>query len=65
MLRHGHFGLVVMRERVELAAGRFEIKSAPLTGTEVTVWLPITSTRSHRGSVKGLPVSHLSPRRRP
>jgi signal transduction histidine kinase len=33
-----------MRERIEWAAGRFEIKSAPLTGTEVTVWLPITST---------------------
>ena len=44
MLRHGHFGLVVMRERVEWATGRFEIKSAPLTGTEVTVWLPINST---------------------
>jgi len=42
MLRRGHFGLVVMRERVELASGRFEVKSAPLTGTQVIVWLPTT-----------------------
>jgi signal transduction histidine kinase len=43
MLRNGHFGLVVMRERVELASGRFEVRSAPLTGTQVIVWVPITS----------------------
>jgi signal transduction histidine kinase len=43
MLRNGHFGLVVMRERVELASGRFEIRSAPLTGTQVIVWVPIAS----------------------
>ncbi len=40
LLRGGHFGLVVMRERVELASGRFEIHSAPRTGTEVVAWLP-------------------------
>lgn len=44
LLRGGHFGLVVMRERVELAAGRFEVKSAPRTGTEVVVWLPTSSS---------------------
>jgi signal transduction histidine kinase len=38
--RDGHFGLVIMRERVELASGRFEIRSAPRTGTEVVVWVP-------------------------
>ena len=43
LLRGGHFGLVVMRERVELASGRFEIHSAPRTGTEVVVWLPTIS----------------------
>ena len=43
LLRGGHFGLVVMRERVELASGRFEIHSAPRTGTEVMVWLPTIS----------------------
>ena len=30
----------MMRERVELASGRFEIHSAPRTGTEVVVWVP-------------------------
>jgi signal transduction histidine kinase len=44
LLHGGHFGLVVMRERVELAAGRFEIQSAPLNGTEIAVWLPTSST---------------------
>jgi signal transduction histidine kinase len=43
LLRRGHFGLVVMRERVELASGRFEVKSAPLTGTQVIAWVPIDS----------------------
>jgi signal transduction histidine kinase len=45
MLRDGHFGLVVMRERVELAAGRFEVKSAPLTGTQVILWVPVAAGR--------------------
>jgi signal transduction histidine kinase len=45
LLRGGHFGLVVMRERVELASGRFEIHSAPRTGAEVVVWLPTVSAR--------------------
>ena len=40
LLRAGHFGLVIMKERVELAAGRFDVKSAPLAGTEVRIWLP-------------------------
>ena len=44
LLRGGHFGLVVMRERVELAAGRFDVQSAPRTGTEVLFWLPTGST---------------------
>ena len=43
LLRGGHFGLVVMRERVELASGRFDIDSAPRTGTEVVAWLPTIS----------------------
>ena len=40
LVRSGHFGLVIMRERVELASGKFEVKSAPLDGTEVKLWLP-------------------------
>lgn len=38
--REGHFGVMVMRERVELASGRFELWSAPLMGTRVKIWLP-------------------------
>jgi signal transduction histidine kinase len=50
MLRDGHFGLVVMRERVELAAGHFELKSAPLTGTQVIVWVPIAPSPGPGGT---------------
>jgi signal transduction histidine kinase len=50
LLRNGHFGLVVMRERVELAAGRFEVQSAPRNGTEVIIWLPTTSAREPVGA---------------
>jgi signal transduction histidine kinase len=46
LLRGGHFGLVVMRERVELAAGKFDIQSAPLNGTAVSVWLPTASSEA-------------------
>jgi signal transduction histidine kinase len=49
LLRGGHFGLVVMRERVELASGRFEIISAPRTGTELVVWLPTVSANEPVG----------------
>ena len=34
------FGLVGMRERVELAGGTLEISSSPGTGTRVTATLP-------------------------
>jgi len=47
LVRQGHFGLVVMRERVELASGQFEVRSAPLTGTEVRFWLPTVSATWH------------------
>ena len=40
-----------MRERVELAAGRFEVRSAPHTGTEVTVWLPGVPVDEHVGAM--------------
>lgn len=46
LLRNGHFGLALMRERVELAGGRFEIQSAPLRGTEVRAWLPALESSS-------------------
>ena len=57
MLRNGHFGLVVMRERVELASGRFEIKSAPLTGTQIIVWVPITAIGEPLERVQQRPVA--------
>ena len=34
---HGHFGLVGMRERVELIGGAFAVESAPGKGTVVRV----------------------------
>ena len=48
----GHLGLLAMRERVELAGGRFRIDSAPQTGTVVECWLP------HRDSVETAPAEH-------
>ena len=37
----GHLGLANIRERAELLGGRLEVKSAPGTGTRVSVWLPV------------------------
>ncbi len=36
----GHIGLTSMRERAELAGGRFRIASVPGHGTTVEVWVP-------------------------
>jgi signal transduction histidine kinase len=36
----GHIGLVSMRERAEAAGGRFEMRSAPGSGTTVEFWMP-------------------------
>ena len=41
--RPGHIGLISMRERVELAGGRFSIESSPGQGTSVCFWLPASS----------------------
>ena len=49
LLRQGHYGLVVMRERVELASGRFEIMSKPLRGTEVRSGCPPARAGGGRG----------------
>jgi two-component system sensor histidine kinase DegS len=49
LLRAGHFGLAVMRERVELAAGQLDVLSAPGTGTEVSFWLPALAARLNSG----------------
>jgi signal transduction histidine kinase len=36
----GHLGIASMRQRVETAGGRLEIKSVPGRGTTVEFWLP-------------------------
>ncbi|MCU0506029.1 MAG: response regulator [Chloroflexi bacterium] len=41
--RHGHLGLVAMRERAELAGGRFSVTSHPGAGTTIEAWLPTGS----------------------
>jgi PAS domain S-box-containing protein len=38
--RHGHLGLLGMRERVEMVGGRFAIEAAPGKGTRVTAEIP-------------------------
>jgi signal transduction histidine kinase len=35
LVRDGHFGLVAMRERVEMAGGRFQLESRPGAGVVV------------------------------
>jgi signal transduction histidine kinase len=35
-----HFGLMTMRERVEMAGGRFSVRSSPGSGTHVRASLP-------------------------
>jgi signal transduction histidine kinase len=39
--RHGHLGLVAMRERAELAGGTFAVASQPGAGTTIEAWLPV------------------------
>jgi signal transduction histidine kinase len=39
--RESHFGLQLMRERVELAGGAFYVESSPTTGTRVIVRVPV------------------------
>ncbi len=41
-----HFGLIGMRERTECLGGRFEVRSAPGKGTELSVDIPVKN-RAH------------------
>jgi signal transduction histidine kinase len=41
--RRGHFGLQTMRERAEVVGGGLTVSSSPGKGTQVDIWLPITS----------------------
>jgi signal transduction histidine kinase len=38
----GHMGLVAMKERAQLAGGRFRIESEPGAGTKVEFWVPLS-----------------------
>ncbi len=39
-LRKGHFGLIGMRERVELAGGNWHLETAPGSGTRISAFVP-------------------------
>ena len=41
LARHGHLGLVGMRERTEAIGGTFEISSRPMLGTRIRVTVPL------------------------
>jgi len=41
LVRTGHFGLALMRERVELFGGRFEMATRLGAGTAVRAWVPV------------------------
>ena len=43
LVRNGHFGLVAMRERVEMAGGRFQLESRPGAGVVVKASLDLPS----------------------
>jgi signal transduction histidine kinase len=45
-LRDGHFGLVGMRERIELGGGSWQLDSSPGHGTRITAMLPDDSAVS-------------------
>ncbi len=46
LLRDGHFGLAGMRQRVETAGGRWQVRSAPGSGTTLSAWIPYGSKES-------------------
>jgi signal transduction histidine kinase len=46
-----HFGLVGMRERIEHVGGRFEVKSSPGKGTQLSVELPVHSANAKKHPV--------------
>ena len=45
----GHFGLIAMRERVEMAGGTWGIESSQAGGTRITVSLPRAEVRARAG----------------
>jgi PAS domain S-box-containing protein len=47
--RPGHLGLVLIRERAELAGGWCRIESSPGTGTIVEFWVPFEESSTEQG----------------
>ena len=47
--RPGHLGLVLIRERAELAGGWCRIESSPGTGTTVEFWVPLGVSSTEPG----------------
>jgi signal transduction histidine kinase len=47
--RPGHLGLVLIRERAELAGGWCRIESSPGTGTVVEFWVPFEESSTEPG----------------
>jgi signal transduction histidine kinase len=41
LARHGHLGLLGMRERAEAVGGKFEVTSVPGKGTQIIVTIPL------------------------
>jgi len=58
--RGRRLGLLGMRERLEMIAGRFEIKSLPGKGTVVTAWIPLGPSRPGRGKSTPVPPERKS-----
>ena len=52
LARHGHFGLMGMRERALLYGGKLTITSAPGKGAEIVAQLPVTSSGSGAETTK-------------
>ncbi len=47
MAKGDHFGIIGMRERVEMLEGRFEMNSAPGQGTEINLNIPINERKEN------------------
>jgi signal transduction histidine kinase len=46
----GHLGLLGMRERLEMAGGRFSVESTPGVGTDIEAEIPLRNPRGRRGA---------------
>jgi signal transduction histidine kinase len=44
-VKHGHFGLIEMRQRAEVAGGWWSIRSEPGSGATVEFWVPAVPPR--------------------